>query len=180
AMTTIRLENIVLPESFPPNTDLLPLMPLPITALGDKMYEKLYKFTHFNPIQTQVFFNAYHTDTNILLGSPTGSGKTIVAELAILRLFNERPEQKVVYIGPMKALVRERLEDWQESFGKILGKKVVELTGDYTPDLKALMEADIVVTTPEKWDGISRNWKQREYVRQVGLMIMDEIGRAHV
>src|SRR5690606_31047586 len=58
---------------------------------------------------------------------------------------------------------------------KILGKKVVELTGDYTPDLKALMEADIVVTTPEKWDGISRNWKQREYVRQVGLMIMDEI-----
>lgn len=175
AMTTIRLENIVLPESFPPNTDLLPLMPLPITALGDKMYEKLYKFTHFNPIQTQVFFNAYHTDTNILLGSPTGSGKTIVAELAILRLFNERPEQKVVYIGPMKALVRERLEDWQESFGKILGKKVVELTGDYTPDLKALMEADIVVTTPEKWDGISRNWKQREYVRQVGLMIMDEI-----
>ena len=38
---------------------------------------------------------------------------------------------------------------------------MVELTGDFTPDLKLLQEADIVLTTPEKWDGISRSWKQR-------------------
>lgn len=35
-----------------------------------------------------------------------------------------------------------------------LGKKMVELTGDYTPDVRALQAADIVTTTPEKWDGI--------------------------
>ncbi|KAA0145585.1 hypothetical protein FNF31_08019 [Cafeteria roenbergensis] len=32
-----------------------------------------------------------------------------------------------------------------------MGKRVVELTGDVTPDAKALQEADILVTTPEKW-----------------------------
>ena len=42
--------------------------------------------------------------------------------------------------------------------GENLRKSVVELTGDFTPDLKALKEADLLITTPEKWDGISRNW----------------------
>jgi activating signal cointegrator complex subunit 3 len=39
----------------------------------------------------------------------------------------------------------------------------------------SLQKADIVTTTPEKWDGISRNWKNRKYVKEVGLMIIDEI-----
>jgi activating signal cointegrator complex subunit 3 len=33
----------------------------------------------------------------------------------------------------------------------------------------------VVTTTPEKWDGISRNWQQRDYVQKVGLVIIDEI-----
>ncbi len=64
------------------------------------------------------------------------------------------------------------MEDWEKTFVKVLGKKLVELTGDFTPDIKLLKKADIVVTTPEKWDGISRNWQKREYVREVGLIIM--------
>lgn len=116
-----------------------------------------------------------HTDHNILLGAPTGSGKTIAAEFAIFRVFNEYPKGKIVYIGPLKALVRERMDDWKQRLGKQLGKKVVELTGDYTPDMRMLQEADVVLTTPEKWDGISRSWHKRSYVRDVRLMIFDEI-----
>eukprot|EP00889_Picochlorum_renovo_P003111 jgi/Picre1/30141/NNA_005510.t1 len=52
---------------------------------------------------------------------------------------------------------------------------IVEMTGDITPDLRALLASDIIVTTPEKWDGISRNWQSRAYVKTVGLVIMDEI-----
>ena len=37
------------------------------------------------------------------------------------------------------------------------------------------MKADLVITTPEKWDGISRNWSNRAYVQKVGLVIFDEI-----
>jgi activating signal cointegrator complex subunit 3 len=35
----------------------------------------MYPFTHFNPIQTQAFHTLYHTDHNVLMGAPTGSGK---------------------------------------------------------------------------------------------------------
>lgn len=37
----------------------------------------------------------YHTNQNVLLGAPTGSGKTISAELAMLHLFNTQPDMKV-------------------------------------------------------------------------------------
>lgn len=116
----------------------------------------------------------YRTDVNVLMGAPTGSGKTICAELAMLKLFAET-NLKVVYIGPLKALVRERIKDWEERFGRQLGKRVLELTGDTTPELHALERADIILTTPEKWDGISRNWQQRQYVQRVGLLVLDEI-----
>lgn len=49
---------------------------------------------------------------NELTYTHAGSGKTIVAELAILRLFALSPQLKVVYIAPMKALARERIDDW--------------------------------------------------------------------
>jgi activating signal cointegrator complex subunit 3 len=70
-------------------------------------------------------------------------------------------------------LVRERLKDWCPRFAKIK-KSVVELSGDFTPDIECLRRADIIVTTPEKWDGITRS-KDREYTQQVGLVIFDEI-----
>ncbi len=41
-------------QSHPPHTELLDLQPLSVTTLGNKEYEKLYSFSHFNPIQTQV------------------------------------------------------------------------------------------------------------------------------
>lgn len=82
-------------------SELLDLQPLPITALGNRQYESLYKFTHFNPIQTQIFHTLYHTDTNVLLGAPTGSGKTIAAEMAMFRVFNEYPNAKVRRAGSM-------------------------------------------------------------------------------
>lgn len=125
--------------------------------------------------QTQLFHPVYHTDENILVGAPTGSGKTMIAELAVLRLLRTQPGAKTVYIAPLKALARERLKEWREKLGKKLGLVVLELSGDFTPDIQALKRADILVATPEKWDGITRSWKKRDYVGAVRLLIMDEI-----
>ncbi|NWT92154.1 ASCC3 protein, partial [Urocynchramus pylzowi] len=175
AVCIINFQHLILPERHPPHTELLDLQPLPITALGHPEYEVLYKFTHFNPIQTQIFHTLYHTDCNVLLGAPTGSGKTVAAELAIFRVFNKYPTSKAVYIAPLKALVRERIEDWKVRIEEKLGKKVVELTGDVTPDMKAIAQADLIVTTPEKWDGVSRSWQNRSYVQKVAILIIDEI-----
>ncbi|XP_053736130.1 activating signal cointegrator 1 complex subunit 3 isoform X1 [Synchiropus splendidus] len=175
AICIINFQNLILPERHPPHTELLDLQPLPVTALQNQEYESLYKFTHFNPIQTQIFHTLYHTDASVLLGAPTGSGKTIAAEIAMFRVFNHYPTSKVVYIAPLKALVRERIEDWKVRIEEGLGKKVVELTGDVTPDMRAIMQADLIVTTPEKWDGVSRNWQNRSYVQKVAILIIDEI-----
>ncbi|KAG3289993.1 activating signal cointegrator 1 complex subunit 3 [Ictidomys tridecemlineatus] len=175
AVCIINFQHLILPERHPPHTELLDLQPLPITALGCKAYEALYNFSHFNPVQTQIFHTLYHTDCNVLLGAPTGSGKTVAAELAIFRVFNKYPSSKAVYIAPLKALVRERMDDWKVRIEEKLGKKVIELTGDVTPDMKSIAQADLIVTTPEKWDGVSRSWQNRNYVQQVTILIIDEI-----
>ncbi|KAF7411272.1 hypothetical protein HZH66_000168 [Vespula vulgaris] len=174
-MLSLTFRDLILPDIHPPHTVLLELRPLSITALKDSSFEKLYKFSHFNPIQTQIFHCLYHTDNNVLLGAPTGSGKTIAAEIAMFRVFKQYPDQKVVYIAPLKALVRERMHDWKIRLEEQLGKKVVELTGDVTPDIKIIANASVIITTPEKWDGISRSWQTRSYVQKVGLIIIDEI-----
>ncbi|KAI0989984.1 hypothetical protein GJ496_001844, partial [Pomphorhynchus laevis] len=80
-----------------------------------------------------------------------------------------------VYIAPLKALVRERVDEWKPKFRTLLNKSVVELTGDYTPDIRTLQRSDLIVTTPEKWDGISRSWQTRSYVQTIELIIIDEI-----
>lgn len=89
-----------------------------------------------------------------------------MAEFAMFRVFFKYPDKKIIYIAPMKALAKERLKDWVKRLmsNKELNKSVLELTGDYTPDLEALMAADVLITTPEKWDGISRSWANRTYV----------------
>ncbi|XP_014672686.1 PREDICTED: activating signal cointegrator 1 complex subunit 3-like [Priapulus caudatus] len=171
----ISFKHLIMPERHPPHTELLDLNPLPVSALGDYRLELVYSFSHFNPVQTQIFHCLYHTDNNALVGAPTGSGKTVAAELAIFRVFREYPKCKAVYVAPLKALVRERIQDWKERIEKKLGKRVVELTGDVTPDARAIANADLIVTTPEKWDGISRSWQTRNYVQSVALIVIDEI-----
>ena len=63
----------------------------------------------------------------------------------MLQVFRDTPDRKVVYIAPLKALVRERVSDWRKNLCPTLNKKLVELTGDYTPDLRSLLSADIIV-----------------------------------
>ena len=174
--TSIELSEIDVPQDEDIKTELLDLYPLPLSALKNKDYESVFNrsFQYFNPIQTQIFYSVYNSDENLLVGAPTGSGKTAIAELAILRLFNKTSEGKIIYIAPLKSLSKERVKDWKEKF-KFLKKNVIELTGDFTPDLEILMNSDILITTPEKWDGISRNWLHRTYVKKVNLIIIDEI-----
>ncbi len=176
-VTPVSFQHLIRPDTESVYTELLNLQPLPISALKNPPLEEIYakRFQFFNPMQTQLFHTLYHTPANVLLGSPTGSGKTVAAELAMWWAFREKPGSKVVYIAPMKALVRERVKDWGARLAGPLGLKLVELTGDNTPDTRTIKDADVIITTPEKWDGISRSWQTRGYVRQVALVIIDEI-----
>ncbi|KEH28731.1 U5 small nuclear ribonucleoprotein 200 kDa helicase [Medicago truncatula] len=174
----VSFRHIILPEKYPPPTELLDLQPLPVTALQSPSYETLYQdFKHFNPIQTQVFTALYNSDDNALVAAPTGSGKTICAEFAILRNHKKGSDSvmRVVYVAPIEALAKERYRDWEKKFGGGLKFAVVELTGETTTDLKLLEKGQIIISTPEKWDALSRRWKQRKHVQQVSLFIIDEL-----
>ena len=133
SVTPISFQHLIRPDTESVYTDLLNLRPLPISALQSPALEDLYgqRFQFFNPMQTQIFHTLYHTPANVLLGSPTGSGKTVAAELAMWWAFREKPGSKVVYIAPMKALVRERVKDWGVRLARPLGLKLVELTGKF-------------------------------------------------
>lgn len=72
--------------------------------------QALYKgaFKHFNAVQTQVFHSLYDTDENMLIAAPPGSGKTVCAELALMRLFLKDPNATAVYIAPLEAIANVR------------------------------------------------------------------------
>ena len=64
--------------------------------------------------------------------------------------------------------------DWRSKYGIMLGKNVVLLTGETSADLKLLAKGNIIISTPDKWDVLSRRWKQRKNVQNVHLFILDE------
>ncbi|KVH95384.1 AAA+ ATPase domain-containing protein, partial [Cynara cardunculus var. scolymus] len=174
----VSFRHLILPEKYPPPTELLDLQPLPVTALRNPLYEALYQeFKHFNPVQTQVFTVLYNTDDNVLVAAPTGSGKTICAEFAILRNHQKGPDSvmRAVYIAPVEALAKERYNEWKKKFGDGLGLRVCELTGETATDLKLLERGQVIISTPDRWDALSRRWKQRKHVQQVSLFIVDEL-----
>lgn len=145
--------------------------------LADRI-KPIFPFPVFNAIQSKCFQTVYRTDDNFVLSSPTGSGKTAILELAICRLASSHPGKgfKIVYQAPTKSLCSERYRDWSEKF-RHLNLKCAELTGDTGQgDMRAVQAADILVTTPEKWDSMTRQWRDhRKLMDLVKLFLIDEV-----
>ncbi|KAG9299631.1 hypothetical protein G9A89_020802 [Geosiphon pyriformis] len=174
----VSFRHLILPKKYPPHTELLDMQPLPVTALRNSEFERVYNtwIDKFNPIQTQVFNALYNSDDNVFVGAPPGSGKTVCAEFALLRLWSKPNPGRCVYIAPFQELVDHQVVEWRQKFGNIQGgKSIVALTGELSADLKLLEGGDVIFATPTQWDLISRRWKQRKNVQTVALFIADEI-----
>lgn len=78
-------------------------------------------------------------------------------------------------LNASSSVVQERYADWNVKFGTGLDKAVVMLTGETAADLKLLSSAHIVITTPQRWDVLSRRWRVRKPVQAVSLYIVDEL-----
>ena len=105
----ISFRSLILPEKFPPHTELLDLQPLPLHALNNEAFERVLggTLTTFNPIQTQVFSTVYESDANVLVAARSGAGKGVIGELALLRLFATQPGAKALYVCPVKAVCEQ-------------------------------------------------------------------------
>eukprot|EP00095_Tigriopus_kingsejongensis_P005132 snap_masked-scaffold100_size373717-processed-gene-2.9 protein:Tk05132 transcript:snap_masked-scaffold100_size373717-processed-gene-2.9-mRNA-1 annotation:"u5 small nuclear ribonucleoprotein 200 kda helicase" len=172
----VSFRHLVLPEKNLPPTELLDLQPLPVTALRNEAFEGIYsnKITQFNPVQTQTFNVLYNSDDNVLIGAPPGSGKTLCLEFAMLRLFASDSEVRCVYMAPLQAVAEIAYNEWHSKFSP-LGMRTVLLTGETSTDLKLIARGNIIISTPEKWDVLSRRWKQRKNVQNIQLFMADEI-----
>ena len=82
--------------------------------------------------------------------------------------------KKIVYIAPMKALAQEVVEKFSSKL-KPLGIIVKELTGDMQLSRAEAEAAHILVTTPEKWDVVTRKGGDGSLGSTCGLLIIDEV-----
>ncbi|KAK6516462.1 Sec63 [Arthrobotrys conoides] len=153
---------------------------IPISTLPPK-YHTVFPYRLFNATQSKCFDAVFNSNTNIVLSSPTGSGKTVVMELAICRLMEtfEPGTFKIIYQAPTKALCAERKRDWEKKFTP-LGLKCTELTGDtHFNQLAEVKNGDLIVTTPEKWDSVTRRWS--DHKKLLGLVrLFLQIDEVHI
>ena len=136
-----------------------------------------------NPIQTKTFQYAFKSSKNMLVSAPTGAGKTIIALMTILGLFEKNKniqneinfkKIKIIYIAPMKALVSEIVATFKKRLN-YLGVNICEFTGDVHLTSSEFMKNCLIVTTPEKWDVVSRKASEKILIDSIKLVIIDEV-----
>ena len=88
-------------------------------------------------MQTMVFHSLYNTNSSVFVGSPTGSGKTVVAELAIGMLSTSSAVKSGLYCS-YEGIGSRKVDDWRERICKNTSHRLVELTGDSLPQFKKL------------------------------------------
>ncbi|CAN6670657.1 pre-mRNA-splicing helicase Brr2p [Trichomonascus vanleenenianus] len=163
----------------------------PLVSIHDEMpawtHSAFPTTDKLNRVQSRVYPVAFKTDQNMLLCAPTGAGKTNVAMLTILQTLSKyRLENgqfdldafKIVYVSPLKALVQEQVREFSERLAPY-GVQVSELTGDRNLTKRQLSDTQLIVTTPEKWDVITRKASDTSYTNLVRLIIIDEIHLLH-
>ncbi|KAL2140519.1 hypothetical protein VTI28DRAFT_3723 [Corynascus sepedonium] len=154
---------------------------IPLVSLRQTLpdqFRTIFPYELFNAVQSKCFDVVYRTNDNVVVAAPTGSGKTAILELAICKLALDRGREnfKIVYQAPTKALCSERARDWGGKFSH-MNLKCAELTGDTSPaEMRRVGDASIIVTTPEKWDSITRKWRDHQRLLQmVELFLIDEV-----
>ena len=84
-------------------------------------YRNIFNFDTFNQMQTILVPRILNDSSNLVIASPTGSGKTVLHELAIVKLLMSKSvkDTKCVFIAPNKALCQQRAAEWKDKFGRL-------------------------------------------------------------
>ena len=107
---------------------------------------------------------------NLVVCTPTASGKTLIAELAGLTHILSN-KGKVIYIVPLKALANEKFKDFKKRYGSII--KIALSIGDLDENGPYLADYDFIITTSEKFDSLIRH--KISWLNCVSLVVVDEI-----
>ncbi|KAG2042976.1 Sec63-domain-containing protein [Suillus americanus] len=173
-----------------------------VNELDDLARGSFPGYSSLNRIQSIIYSTAYESNENILLMELILQGKTDVAMLTILRVLNQhrlpispssplhasidRNAFQIIYVAPMKALASEIVRKLGKRL-KWLSIQVKELTGmeilsdtciacDMQLTKSEIAETQVIVTTPEKWDVVTRKpTGEGELASKLKLLIIDEV-----
>lgn len=126
--------------------------------------------TRLFPPQEDAFETGVLNGTNLVLAVPTSSGKTLVAEICMLKTILDG-RGKALYLVPLKSLAREKYTDFKKY--ESLGITATMSVGDYDSPGTKLRESDIVVLTTERADSLVRH--RADWIKDIGMIVVDEV-----
>ena len=144
-------------------------------SIQDKIPPELYEILgkeikNLMPAQEKSVDEGLLNGKNLLVCTPTASGKTLIAELAAMKSIIEK-NGKAVYIVPLKALASEKFKDFKRKYEKIA--KIALSIGDIDSSDPFLAEYDLIITTSEKLDSLTRH--HAPWLSGISVVIVDEI-----
>jgi replicative superfamily II helicase len=147
-----------------------------LVATSEYPYAK-WKFEKFNPVQSRMM-DFYDKETSGLIAASTSAGKTVVAEMFMADEIRRRGG-KAMFLAPLRALAREKVDEWTDKNYHFADLNVSICTGDYRltkERTKELAEADLIIMTSEMLNHRSRNFKaeQNNWLKSVGTLVIDE------
>lgn len=143
----------------------------PLPAKVKAIFKKA-GITKLFPPQAEALDKGVLDGRNLLMSVPTAAGKTLIAELCMLKSILEN-NGRCLYIVPLKALASEKYEDFKEKYSP-LGIKVGVATGDAGASDKYLNHYKILIATAEKVDSLLRS-KARWLINALNVVVLDEI-----
>lgn len=127
-------------------------------------------YERLNPPQAMAIEAGLLEGKNMVVATPTASGKTAIAEMACIKAVMEG--RKAIYIVPLKALATEKFDEFKQKY-EPMGIRTAVSIGDMDSSDGWLSRYDIIVTTSEKLDSLLRH--DVEWINDVGLIVTDEV-----
>ena len=147
-----------------------------LNDLQDTLHPELYavlakqNIEELRPAQEKSIGAGLFRDENLLVCTPTASGKTLVAELAAMQAILNNVG-KCVYIVPLKALASEKHREFKKRYGHLC--RIGLSIGDTDSPEERLKNFDLILTTSEKLDSITRH--HASWLSAVKVVVVDEI-----
>jgi len=145
--------------------------------LSDLNFEKGKQFIFndrdvklYPPQEEAIRAGLLDNNKNFVIASPTASGKTLLAELVMLKSIL-RDSGKCLYVVPLNALAYEKYQNFKDKYHSIA--KIGISTGDYESSSRYLERYDVIILTLEKLDSLTRI--KPSWLRKISVVVVDEV-----
>jgi len=148
---------------------LLPKLKL---TLEKPFYSVLEKenIKELRPCQEKAIKAGLLEGKNLLVCTPTASGKTLIAEMAALQsILNNKG--KTVYVVPLRSLANEKFKDFKRRYEHLC--RIALSIGNIDSADPYLQDYDLIITTAEKFDSLIRH--HAVWLEQISVVVFDEI-----